>query len=106
SLCADTRRRAARSKSRLCAGLRHDRAYGLVERGLYLAAPPQRAMAAMRRSRLGPWIAIAIGAVYFLIPLIATFEFSLRMKRGEYSFEAYRVIFADPRFQASFAYSA
>jgi putative spermidine/putrescine transport system permease protein len=60
----------------------------------------------MRSSRVGPWLAIAIGAVYFLIPLIATFEFSLRMKRGQYSFEAYRVIFADPRFQASFGYSA
>jgi len=60
----------------------------------------------MRSSRLGPWLAIAIGAVYFLVPLIATFEFSLRMKRGEYSFEAYRVILGDPRFQASFGYSA
>jgi putative spermidine/putrescine transport system permease protein len=29
----------------------------------------------MRSSRLGPWLAIAIGAVYFLVPLIATFEF-------------------------------
>ena len=60
----------------------------------------------MKRSRLGPWLAIAIGTAYFLIPLIATFEFSLRMRRGEYSFEAYRVVLADPRFQASFAYSA
>ena len=31
-----------------------------------------------RQSRLGAWIAMAIGASYFLIPLIATFEFSLR----------------------------
>jgi putative spermidine/putrescine transport system permease protein len=27
------------------------------------------------------------------------------MKRGEYSFEAYRVVFADPRFQSAFLYS-
>jgi putative spermidine/putrescine transport system permease protein len=60
----------------------------------------------MKSSRLGPWLAIAIGAIYFLTPLIATFEFSLRMKRGEYSFEAYRIILGDPRFQASFGYSA
>ena len=53
-------------------------------------------------SRLGAWIAIIVGASYFLIPLIGTFEFSLRMKRGEYSFEAYRVVFADPQFQATF----
>ncbi|MEO8544401.1 MAG: ABC transporter permease [Betaproteobacteria bacterium] len=56
-------------------------------------------------SRLGAWIAILVGTGYFLIPLIGTFEFSLRMKRGEYSFEAYRVVFSDPQFQATFSYS-
>ncbi len=30
------------------------------------------------------------------MPLIGTFEFSLRMRRGEYSFDAYRSVFADP----------
>jgi putative spermidine/putrescine transport system permease protein len=59
----------------------------------------------MRTSRLGSWLAIAIGTVYFLVPLIATFEFSLRMRRGEYSFDAYRVVLADPQFQATFGYS-
>ncbi|MFI4996129.1 MAG: ABC transporter permease [Hyphomicrobiales bacterium] len=59
----------------------------------------------MKRSRLGPWLAVAIGAAYFLIPLIGTFEFSLRLRRGEYSFDAYRVVLADPRFQATFGYS-
>lgn len=59
----------------------------------------------MKRSTLGPWIAMTFGALYFIVPLIATFEFSLRMKRGEYSFEAYRVVLIDPRFQESFLYS-
>ena len=59
----------------------------------------------MKRATLGPWIAIVGGALYFLVPLIGTFEFSLRLKRGEYSFEAYRIVLADARFQASFAYS-
>ena len=59
----------------------------------------------MKRSRLGPWLAIAIGAIYFLVPLIGTFEFSLRMRRGEYSFDAYRIVLADPQFQATFTYS-
>ena len=63
-------------------------------------------MAAVKGSRFGPWLALAIGTIYFLVPLIATFEFSLRMNRGVYSFEAYRVVLADPRFQASFSYSA
>ena len=59
----------------------------------------------MKRSKLGSWLAIVIGSLYFLVPLIATFEFSLRMRRGEYSFDAYRVVLADPNFQATFGYS-
>ncbi|MDR3374447.1 MAG: ABC transporter permease [Ancalomicrobiaceae bacterium] len=59
----------------------------------------------MKKSRFGPWIAVTIGILYFLLPLLATFEFSLKMKRGIYSFEAYRVVLADPHFQASFTYS-
>src|ERR687887_2011035 len=62
-------------------------------------------MAAMNQTKIGSWIAIAIGTLYFVVPLIGTFEFSLRMRRGEYSFDAYRVVFADPKFQATFGYS-
>ena len=59
----------------------------------------------MRRSRIGHWIAIAFGATYFVVPLVATFEFSLRIRRGEYTFDAYRNVFADERFQATFTYT-
>jgi len=59
----------------------------------------------MKKSRVGPWIAITIGTLYFLVPLIATFEFSMRIRRGAYTFDAYRIVFADPDFQASFLYS-
>jgi len=59
----------------------------------------------VKRGKSWAWITFAIGALYFLVPLIATFEFSLKMKRGTYSFEAYSVVFADPRFQATFGYS-
>ena len=59
----------------------------------------------MKIGKIGAWITFALGMAYFFLPLIATFEFSLRMKRGEYSFEAYRVILADPRFQETFGYS-
>ncbi len=59
----------------------------------------------MKSGRLWAWITFAVGAAYFFIPLIATFEFSLRMRRGEYSFDAYRVVFGDPRFHETFAYS-
>lgn len=60
----------------------------------------------MKQSRLGSWIALTIGALYFIVPLVGTFEFSLRMRRGEYSFDAYRSVFADSAFQESFLYSA
>jgi putative spermidine/putrescine transport system permease protein len=59
----------------------------------------------MKRSRLWAWIVFGLGAAYFLVPLIATFEFSLRMRRGEYSFDSYASVFADPRFQQTFSYS-
>jgi putative spermidine/putrescine transport system permease protein len=59
----------------------------------------------MRGSRLGAWLAIAIGTLYFVVPLIGTFEFSLRMRRGTYSLDAYRVVLGDPQFQATFGYS-
>ena len=59
----------------------------------------------MKSSRFGAWLTLLLGALYFLVPLIATFEFSLRLKRGEYSFEAYRIIFSDSVFQQAFLYS-
>jgi len=59
----------------------------------------------MKQSKIGAWIALVVGAAYFLVPLIGTFEFSLRMRRGAYSFDAYRVVLTDPRFQATFGYS-
>jgi putative spermidine/putrescine transport system permease protein len=62
-------------------------------------------VAAVKRTRFGSWLAIAVGTIYFLVPLVCTFEFSLRMRRGEYSFDAYQIVLADPRFQATFLYS-
>lgn len=56
-------------------------------------------------TRLGSWIAIVIGVLYFIVPLAGTFEFSLRMRRGEYSLDAYRSVLGDPNFQATFGYS-
>jgi putative spermidine/putrescine transport system permease protein len=59
----------------------------------------------MKTSRLWAWITFIVGAAYFLVPLLATFEFSLRIRRGTYSFDAYANVLADPRFRASFTYS-
>jgi putative spermidine/putrescine transport system permease protein len=60
----------------------------------------------MRFARLWWWIVFVLGALYFFLPLIGTFEFSLRARRGVYSFDAYERVLADPQFQATFAYSA
>ncbi|MDB5661173.1 MAG: transporter [Cypionkella sp.] len=46
-----------------------------------------------------------IAASYFLVPLIATFYFSLRMTRGELSFAAYRSVLNSPEFLATIGYS-
>ena len=71
---------------------------GLSSGGYIWLAGAEREVAAMRGSRLGSWIALILGTLYFVVPLIATFEFSLRMRRGVYSFDAYQVVFSDPRF--------
>lgn len=59
----------------------------------------------MTPGRLVPWIAVTLGAVYFILPLAATFIFSLKKLKGTYSFEAYRIVLADPNFQTSFTFS-
>jgi putative spermidine/putrescine transport system permease protein len=55
--------------------------------------------------KLVAWVVFILGALYFALPLIGMAEFSLRMRRGEYSFDAYRVVLGDPRFQETFFYS-
>ena len=47
-----------------------------------------------------------LGAAFFIVPLIATFNFSLRMKRGELSFEAYRSVFESDVFVSVLSFSA
>ena len=59
----------------------------------------------MKSARLGPWIIVILSTLYFVVPLIATFEFSMSKRRGEYSFDAYRSVFEDNRFIHSFGYS-
>ena len=59
----------------------------------------------MKRPLLGPLLILILSALYFVLPLVATFEFSLRKRRGEYSLDAYRAVFEDARFVQSFSYS-
>jgi putative spermidine/putrescine transport system permease protein len=48
---------------------------------------------------------VAIGVLYFFVPLIATFDFSLRAKKGILSFLAYERVFKDPAFWKTFTFS-
>jgi putative spermidine/putrescine transport system permease protein len=56
-------------------------------------------------TRIWAWIALAFGLFYFALPLIGMTEFSLKMRRGVYSFDAYAKVLADPKFQETFSYS-
>ena len=55
--------------------------------------------------RLAAWLVMLAGVFYFFVPLLGTFEFSLRYLRGVHSLEAYRIVLADPRFGATLTYS-
>ncbi len=58
----------------------------------------------MKRVSIGAWIALVLGVLYLLVPLVGTVEFSLRMLRGKYSFEAYKIL-GNGDFQGSFLFS-
>lgn len=49
------------------------------------------------------WVILA--TLYFFLPMFGTFDFSLRMKKGELSLLAYKTVLADPQFFQSFSYS-
>lgn len=55
--------------------------------------------------RFWAWAALAFGMIYFILPLAGMTEFSLKMRRGVYSFDAYQKVLADPSFQHTFTYS-
>jgi putative spermidine/putrescine transport system permease protein len=57
------------------------------------------------RGKIWAWFFIILGILYFFLPLIATFLFSLRAKLGSLSFLAYANVFNDPKFIRSFTAS-
>jgi putative spermidine/putrescine transport system permease protein len=60
---------------------------------------------AQRRIPLLSWVWYILGSLYFILPLYATLDFSLRMKRGVISLQAYASAFSDPGFIHSFLFS-
>lgn len=58
-----------------------------------------------RKINVWSWVWFIVGALYFVLPLYATFSFSLEMQRDKLSFLAYQRAFADPEFWRTFGYS-
>ena len=56
-------------------------------------------------TRILAWAALILGMLYFILPLVGMTEFSLSMRRGVYSLDAYTTILGDPRFRETFSYS-
>ncbi len=62
----------------------------------------------MKKRRFGSlwaWFFMILGILYFFLPLVATFVFSLKAELGHLSFRAYQNLFADPKFIHNFSYS-
>jgi len=59
----------------------------------------------MRKSRFWAWLWVALGVIYFLLPLIGTLSFSLRARRGVLSLDAYQSVFSDRKFYETFSFS-
>lgn len=59
----------------------------------------------LRKIPVWSWFWFILGALYFVLPLYATLDFSLRMQRDTLSLLAYQKSFADPDFLSSFLFS-
>lgn len=62
-------------------------------------------LARIRRIPFWSWLWFLLGALYFILPLLATLEFSLGMERDVIGFKAYIRAFEDPEFLQTFLYS-
>ncbi len=59
----------------------------------------------MKKSHFWSWFWMVVGVLYFVLPLVATFDFSLRAKKGVLTFLAYERVFKDPNFWSTLAFS-
>ncbi len=59
----------------------------------------------MKRGKAWAWFIMFLGVLYFFLPLVATFIFSLKARLGELSFQAYANIFNSPQFLYNFGAS-
>jgi putative spermidine/putrescine transport system permease protein len=69
-----------------------------------IGAPPRRGRPSrFNRGKLAAWIVFILGALYFFLPLVITFFFSLRLQPTGQAYT--NVLFKDPRFASSLIYS-
>ncbi len=59
----------------------------------------------MRRKSYWSWVWLFLGALYFLVPLYSTFDFSLRAIKGVLSFQSYINVLSDPDFWSTIGFS-
>jgi putative spermidine/putrescine transport system permease protein len=70
-----------------------------------VTAKERAAKTPIRATRFWSWLIFVVGALYFLVPLAATFYWSLRAEKDKLGFEAYRRLFADSNFLPAFSES-
>ena len=70
-----------------------------------LAKTSESPQTQVRKNRFWSGVIFVVGALYFLVPLAATFYWSLRAEKDKLGFEAYRRLFADTNFLPSFSES-
>lgn len=58
-----------------------------------------------KRASLGAWAILILAALYFFVPLYATFQYSLQAKKGQLGFTAYNNVLQSPEFASSFTLS-
>lgn len=59
----------------------------------------------LRKVPFWSWLWFVLGVIYFVLPLYATFDYSLSMERDVIGLKAYRMAFADKEFLQTFGYS-
>jgi putative spermidine/putrescine transport system permease protein len=59
----------------------------------------------MRKRHLWSWFWVALGLLYFFVPLYATLDFSLRAEKDKIGLAAYVNVFSDALFYESFTFS-
>jgi putative spermidine/putrescine transport system permease protein len=70
-----------------------------------LASKPQESKPQRPKVPVWSWFWFLLGALYFILPLYATLEFSLQMKRDEITLLAYQKALSNPQFIKTFTYS-